>query len=132
MDVYGFGVVLLELLTGKDPLDSSFPDGTTIVTWVTSYSSEEKILSEVLCKQLLDFGNCLVVREMILVLKIAIFCVNQLPKERPTMREVVSMLKQAKEPREKSLTEKVHAEEKGASSSQEAIEIETSDETINY
>ena len=35
-DVYGFGVVLLELLSGKRPTDSSFVEkGLNIVGWVS-------------------------------------------------------------------------------------------------
>ena len=35
-DVYGFGVVLLELLNGKRPTDSSFVEkGLNIVGWVS-------------------------------------------------------------------------------------------------
>lgn len=36
-DIYSFGVVLLELLTGKRPTDESFiENGTNIVTWVNA------------------------------------------------------------------------------------------------
>lgn len=39
-DVYSYGVVLLELLTGKRPTDESFlENGTRLVTWVRSHSS---------------------------------------------------------------------------------------------
>lgn len=39
-DVYSYGVVLLEMLTGRKPVDMSQPSGQeNLVTWVSSYAS---------------------------------------------------------------------------------------------
>ncbi|KAJ6980986.1 PTI1-like tyrosine-protein kinase 3 [Populus alba x Populus x berolinensis] len=43
-DGYSFGVVLLELLTGRKPVDHTMPRGQQgLVTWVTPRLSEDKV-----------------------------------------------------------------------------------------
>ncbi|KAL3690384.1 hypothetical protein R1sor_016693 [Riccia sorocarpa] len=92
--------VLLELLTGKYAVDKEFPEGTDLAVWMkTNIKSEQDLLSTVLDSQLLEVNENHIMQEMILVMKIALFCVNTLHAERPTMREVVTMLKQATDSR---------------------------------
>lgn len=39
IDVYAFGVVLLELLSGRKPINSNYPKGQeSLVMWVCSWS----------------------------------------------------------------------------------------------
>lgn len=99
-DIYSFGVVLLELVTGKMPLDSTFGESIDIVEWV-----RRKIKSKAVGEALdLDIaGECKHVQEeMLLVLRIALVCTAKLPKDRPSMRDIITMLGEAK-PRRKSL-----------------------------
>ncbi|KAL3676987.1 hypothetical protein R1sor_026935 [Riccia sorocarpa] len=92
---YAFGVVLLELMTGRYILDLEFSEGMNLVRWVeTNIKTEQDLLSKVLDSRLLELNESHIVQEMVLVMKVAVFCVNTLPAERPTMREVMTMLKQ--------------------------------------
>lgn len=94
-DVYSFGVVLLELLTGRRPVGDFGEEGLDIVQWTklqTNWSKERvvKILDGRLHHIPLD--------EAMQVFFVAMLCVQEQSVERPTMREVVEMLEQAKQP----------------------------------
>ncbi|KAL8092940.1 uncharacterized protein LOC141689567 [Apium graveolens] len=98
-DIYSYGVVLMELLTGKRPLDQAFGESVDIVEWIRRKRLDNKALEETLDP---NIGSCQVVKEeMLLVLRIAILCTAKLPKDRPSMRDVITMLEEAK-PRRKS------------------------------
>ncbi|CAN6545246.1 unnamed protein product [Malus baccata var. baccata] len=99
IDIYSYGVVLLELLTGKRPLDPEFGESVDVVEWI-----RRKIKDNISLETALDpsVGNCKHVQEeMLLVLRIALLCTAKLPKDRPSMRDVITMLGEAK-PRRKS------------------------------
>ncbi|XP_010550315.1 PREDICTED: leucine-rich repeat receptor-like protein kinase PXL1 [Tarenaya hassleriana] len=104
IDIYSFGVVLLELITGKSPLDSSFGESVDIVEWVRRKMENNNEGME----QVLDpsvAGDCRhVIEEMLLVLRIALLCTAKLPKDRPSIKDVIIMLGEAK-PRRKSVCE---------------------------
>ncbi|XAR52857.1 Non-specific serine/threonine protein kinase [Bertholletia excelsa] len=94
-DVYSFGVVLLELITGRRPVGDFGEEGLDIVQWTkmeTNWSKEEviKILDERLKNVPLN--------EAMEVFFVAMLCAQEHSVERPTMREVVQMLAQAKQP----------------------------------
>ncbi|PWA74094.1 leucine-rich repeat transmembrane protein kinase family protein [Artemisia annua] len=98
-DIYSYRVVLMELITGKKPIEPEFGDSVDIVEWVRRKIRDKKPLGEVVDE---NVGNCKhVEEEMLLVLRIALICTAKLPKDRPSMRDVISMLEEAR-PRRKS------------------------------
>lgn len=102
-DIYSYGVVLLELLTGKMPVDPAFGESVDIVEWVRRKMRNKRALEAALDSSIA--GECKHVQEeMLLVLRIALLCTAKLPKDRPSMRDLITMLGEAK-PRRKSISE---------------------------
>lgn len=101
-DVYSYGVVLLELLTGKRPNDSSFGENSDIVKWVTgTILSMENASGDLNSRRVTDLGRIIDSRmdlttcnyaEIEKVLNVAILCTSAFPMNRPSMRRVAEML----------------------------------------
>ena len=96
-DVYSYGVVLLEVLTGMEPMDRRIPEGGHIVSWVNQeLRMKQREFNSILDQELLlQSGTQL--QEMLQVLGVALLCVNPCPEERPTMKDVTMMLKELRE-----------------------------------
>ncbi|KAI5055754.1 hypothetical protein GOP47_0029275 [Adiantum capillus-veneris] len=88
-DVYSYGVVLLELLTGKAPWQASTEEGMELVRWVQSVVREEWT-SEVFDRQLMKYQH--IEEEMVQLLQLGLACVAPSPEQRPTMVQVVSTI----------------------------------------
>ncbi|XP_009600411.1 leucine-rich repeat receptor-like serine/threonine-protein kinase BAM3 [Nicotiana tomentosiformis] len=94
-DVYSYGVVLLELITGRRPVGNFGEEGVDIVQWAkreTNWSKEGVV--KILDERLKNVATA----EAMQVFFVAMLCVEEYSVERPTMREVVQMLSQAKQP----------------------------------
>jgi serine/threonine protein kinase len=93
-DVYSYGIVLLEVLTGMEPNDPRIPDGAHIATWINrELRLKHREFTSILDQQLL-LRSGTQTQEMLQVLGVALLCVNRNPEDRPTMKDVTAMLKE--------------------------------------
>ncbi|KAL0381078.1 UNVERIFIED_CONTAM: putative inactive receptor kinase [Sesamum angustifolium] len=91
-DVYSFGVLLLEMLTGKAPTHSlSNEEGVDLPRWVKSVVGDEWT-SEVFDLELLRYQN--VEEDMVQLLQLAVDCTEQYPDKRPSMAEVTTKIEE--------------------------------------
>lgn len=99
-DAYGFGIILLEMMTGKRPTDPMFKDGVSIVSFVESNFPREifRVVDANLSKECYDIAQAKKVSEnsvhecLVSVLQLALSCTHPVPSERITMKEAASKL----------------------------------------
>ncbi|KAL7187073.1 hypothetical protein ACSBR1_037194 [Camellia fascicularis] len=87
-DVYSFGVLVLEVVSGKRPTDAAFIEkGFNIVGWLNFLVTESRQ------REIVDL-HCegVQIESLDALLSVAIQCVSSTPEDRPTMHRVVQIL----------------------------------------
>lgn len=90
-DVYSYGVVLLELLTGRQPTDSADFGDNNLVGWVKQHAKLKII--DVFDRELLKEDPSLEM-ELLQHLRVACACLDDRHWRRPTMIQVMAMFKE--------------------------------------
>ena len=89
-DIYSFGVVLLELLTGRRAMDKSRPKSEqNLVDWSKPYLTSTRRLRYIMDPRLQGQYSVKGAKEMALL---ALQCVSLNPKDRPKMPTIIETL----------------------------------------
>ena len=103
-DVYGFGVVLVEILTGQRALDTNRPSGLHSLTeWVKPYLHDRRKLKGIMDPRLEGkFPSKAAFR----IAQLSLKCLASEPKQRPSMKEVLENLERIQAANEKPVEPK--------------------------
>lgn len=89
--------MLLEVITGRHPLDPALPGGAHLVQWVKQHLQRKYDALELIDARLRGLPDCQI-QEMFQALAIAVLCVNSRAADRPAMKDVVALLKEIRLP----------------------------------
>ncbi|RDX85461.1 putative serine/threonine-protein kinase PIX13 [Mucuna pruriens] len=103
-DVYGFGVVLVEILTGQRALDQNRPSGQHNLTeWVKPYLHDRRKLKNIMDSRLEGKYPS---KAAFRIAQLALKCLAPEPKQRPSMKEVLENLERIQAANEKPMEPK--------------------------
>lgn len=95
VDVYSFGVLMIEMVTGKKATNANFSGSFTMKRWISEAIVQDKIL-EIVDANLLVMTNEDNLSEITsclnLILKLAVECIEDFPENRINMSTILASL----------------------------------------
>lgn len=105
-DVYGFGIVLVEMLTGMRALDTGRPAAQQKLSdWVKPFLADRRKLKNIMDSRLEGRYPSKAAGQ---IAQLALTCLEPEPKTRPSMKEVVEKLEQLDAINERPKVPRVH------------------------
>ena len=92
-DVYSYGVVLLEIITGKEPVVPTYPESQHVNQWVRAHLKRKQDPVDIIDAKLQGHPDAQI-QEIIQALGIALLCTSERAEDRPTMNDVATLLKE--------------------------------------
>ena len=92
-DIWSFGVVLYEILSGRRVLERNLPTGEQkLLEWVKKYPADSSRFSTIMDPRLRNQYSLVAARK---IAKLADSCLKKNAEDRPSMSQIVESLKQA-------------------------------------
>ncbi|KAF5463548.1 hypothetical protein F2P56_019452 [Juglans regia] len=118
-DVYGFGVVLLELLTGLRALDTKRPSGQqSLVEWLKPSLSNKRKLKSIMDTRMEGQYSQVAASQ---ATELALKCLAPEPKNRPSMKEVAASLERIEATKRKPKAKESRIDSTAAAHGQQPI-----------
>ncbi|KAK4340773.1 hypothetical protein RND71_039274 [Anisodus tanguticus] len=92
-DIYSYGVVLLELTTGREPILRN--EQINLAQWALQRYREGNSILEALDEEVIEASN---LEQMRSVFKLGVMCTGASPSGRPSMKEVCYVLQSCRDP----------------------------------
>ncbi|CAN4104402.1 unnamed protein product [Withania somnifera] len=92
-DIYSFGVVLLELTTGRQPILKEAQ--MNLAQWVQQRHRDGNLIIQALDEEIMETSN---LEQMTGVFKLGLMCTAASPSSRPSMKEVCNILQSFRNP----------------------------------